>query len=107
MGSVRPMSRAADERPTDWPVQVAGTIESVVGAVRDKTTVPVETVARALVYGVLIAVMGTTAFVLVTIAGVRLLDGVLRIWAVYVIFGGLFCALGALSWAYRRPRKRG
>src|SRR5688500_13107107 len=74
----------------DWTVQVADTIESVVGSVRDKTAVPLETVARALVYGILVSVIGTTALILVTIALVRVLSYVIEVWAAYAIIGGLF-----------------
>ena len=90
----------------DWTTQVADTIDSVVGTVRDKTTVPAETFARALVYGVLIAVMGTAAVLLLTTGVVRLLDNWLSIWAVYLIVGGFFTAAGMFCWAFRRPRKR-
>lgn len=91
------------DAPQDWTVQVADTIESVVGSIRDKTTVPAETVARALVYGILVGVMGATALVLLTVGTVRLLDNWLRIWAVYAILGGLFTLLGLFLWRKRRP----
>ena len=47
----------ADEQPggdpgSDWTVEVADRIESVVGAVRDRTTVPITKVARVVVFGV-------------------------------------------------------
>lgn len=87
----------------DWTVQVADTIESVVGSVRNKTAVPLETIARALVYGIILATMGVTALVLVTILAVRLLDYVLPVWAAYAIIGGLFTLLGLFLWRKRRP----
>ncbi|HEX7166505.1 MAG TPA: hypothetical protein VF230_05955 [Acidimicrobiales bacterium] len=92
--------------PGDWTTQVADTIESVVGSIRDKTTVPIETVARGLVYGILVLVMGSAAFALLTIALVRLLDNVFRIWAVYAILGGVFTVVGLFLWWLRRPRAR-
>ena len=99
-----PATPSADR--ADWTVQVTDTIESVVGAIRDKTTVPAETAARAIVYGILIGVMASASVVLLTIGLVRLLDNWLRIWAVYAILGGVFTALGLLSWWMRRPRAR-
>ena len=86
----------------DWTVQVADTIESVVGSVRDKTAVPLETIARALVYGIVLGTMGVTALVLVTVIAVRLLSLVLEVWAAYAIIGGLFTALGLFLWRKRR-----
>jgi drug/metabolite transporter (DMT)-like permease len=106
MVSPRPDAPAGPSTGTtsaDWTVQVADTIESVVGSVRDKTAVPLETVARALVYGILIAVVGTAALVLSTIILVRLGSYVFRVWAVYLILGILFSGLGLFLWRKRRP----
>ena len=86
----------------DWTVQVADTIESVVGSVRDKTAVPLETVARALVYGIVLGTMGVTALVLTTVILIRVLSLVLEVWAAYAIIGGLFTALGLFLWRKRR-----
>jgi hypothetical protein len=91
----------------DWTVQVADTIESVVGSVRDKTAVPLETVARALVYGIILATMGTAALVLATITAIRLLSYVLEVWAAYGAIGGLFSLLGLFLWRKRRAPSRG
>lgn len=99
-----PVAPGAGSTSPDWTVQFADTIESVVGSVRDKTAVPLETVARALVYGILIAVMGAAALVLVTIAVVRVLSYVLQVWAAYGIVGTVFTLLGLLLWRKRRPR---
>lgn len=81
---------------TDWSVQAADTIERVVGTIRDKTAVPLTTVARALVFGLLAAVMGLTALVFVTIALVRGLDVVLAddVWLAYLVVGGIFTLIG-------------
>ena len=98
-----PLAATNGTTSADWTVQVADTIESVVGSVRDKTAVPLETIARALVYGILMAVMGVTALVLVTIILVRVLSYVLEVWAVYGIVGGLFTVLGLFLWRKRRP----
>ena len=87
----------------DWTVQVADTIESVVGSVRDKTAVPLETVARALVYGIVLGTMAVTALVLGTVILVRVLSLVLEVWAAYAIIGGLFTVLGLFLWRKRRP----
>ena len=95
---------AAASPPTDdWAAQVADTIESVVGAVRDKTTVKLETVARAVVFGILIAVMGLAALVLVTIVLVRLGTYVAPVWAVYAVLGTLFTLVGLFLWSRRQP----
>lgn len=102
-----PLASGAGATSADWTVQVADTIESVVGSVRDKTAVPLETVARALVYGILVAVVGTMALVLTTVMLVRLLSYVLQVWAVYGILGTVFTLVGLLLWRKRRPARGG
>ena len=83
---------------SDWSVQAADTIERVVGTIRDKTSVPLTTVARALVFGLLAAVMGLTTLVFLTIALVRAVNVYLPgdVWAAYSVIGGIFTLLGLL-----------
>lgn len=94
----------------DWPGQVAGRVEEVVGLVRDKTTRPAQTIARAIVFGIFAAVVSISAVVLLTVAGIRLLDSYLpsevfgddHTWAAHMFVGLLFCAAGALLWSKRQ-----
>lgn len=96
------MARRADpEVPvattgTDWTAQAADAIERAVGAVRDKTAVPMVTAARALVYGLLASMVGATVVVLLTIGLVRALDIVVPgpVWSAYLIGGGIFTLAG-------------
>ncbi|HUP85910.1 MAG TPA: hypothetical protein VM143_09610 [Acidimicrobiales bacterium] len=93
---------------SDWTVQVADTIESVVGSVRDKTAIPLETVARALVYGIVLGTMVVTALILVTILLIRVMtievaDRSLPVWGAYLILGAIFTLGGMFLWRKRRP----
>lgn len=95
----------------DWPADVAARIESVVGTVRDKTTIPALRAAEALVYGVLVTVVGAILLILMVIALVRLLDVYLpihpesrRVWVVYAATSAIFMVAGAFAWRRRRPR---
>lgn len=90
----------------DWPTQTADTIERVVDAVRSKTAAPVERVARIVVYGLLAAVAGIAALVLAAIAVIRLLNVVVPggVWAVYLILGLVFTAVGVFLWSKRAPK---
>ena len=87
----------------NWAADLADTVERVVGAVRDKTTKPLVTVARALVYGLLAAIIGIAAVVLLIVMLTRLLQEVLdwieirRSAAVYISYlavGGIFSLAG-------------
>jgi hypothetical protein len=94
----------------DWPADVAARIDSVVGAVREKTTVPVMAVARVVVYGTVVGVLTAAAILLIVIALVRILNVYLwfypearRVWVVDAVASAIFLGLGALAWRRRRP----
>jgi hypothetical protein len=95
----------------EWPDQVADRIESLVGTVRDKTTVPVTTAARGLVFGLVAAILAVAALLLMTIAVVRVLDVYLpfhpvarRVWVVDAAASAIFLGGGAFLWRKRRPK---
>jgi uncharacterized iron-regulated membrane protein len=67
--------------------------------------VPLETIARAVVYGVVIAVVGTAALLLATIASVRVLTAIpgVEVWMIYGALGTILTLAGLLLWRKRRP----
>lgn len=84
---------------SDWTVQAADTIERVVVGIRDKTSVPLTTVARALVYGLLAGMMALLIGVFFAIVALRVLTAYLvrgEVWAAYLILGGIFVVPGTL-----------
>jgi hypothetical protein len=103
---------AAPSAGSDWPTQAADTIERVVGSVRDKTTGPAITVARALVYGTFALLVGTAVAVLLAISAVRALDVYLpdavfgedHTWAAHLIVGAVFSIAGMAAWSQRSSR---
>lgn len=103
----RPMAQSArtggpPATQADWAAQAAATVEHVVGGVRDKTTVPLTTVARAIVFGTLAGIVGVAALVLLAVGGVRLLDAYLPgpvFWA-HLLVGMVFTVVGL--WFLRR-----
>lgn len=99
-----PPAPAAAGSP-DWTTQAADTIESVVGSIRDKTTVPLETVARALVYGIVIATMAIVAMVVLVIIAIRALTYIpgAKVWMVDSGLGLIFSLIGLWLWRKRRP----
>ena len=93
----------------DWPVQAADAIVKGVDTLRDKTTGPVQKAARALVYGLLAAVLGTMVAILLLIGLIRLIDSIVgifmdepRIWVTYLILGAAFTVIGAVVFRRRR-----
>lgn len=93
--------------PDDWPAQATDTIVKVVGTVRDRTTGPAVTVARAVVYGLLAGILGVVALVLVVAALVRLVDVLVpdEVWAAHLIVGVVFTLAGVFLWSKRSPRR--
>ena len=99
-------------RTDDWPAQATDTIVKVVGTASDKVTGPVTTAARAIVYGLFAAILGTVAVVLVSILIVRLANNYLpdsvfgeeHVWAAHLLIGLLFSGFALLLWAKRKPQ---
>jgi hypothetical protein len=109
-----PPTPGSDDR--DWTDSVVDTVESVVLTVKEKTTVPLTTAARAVVYGTLIAVVGIVLLIVVVIALIRLIDvyllvhagrphGQVRLWIAYVGLGILFSLGGFFCWSKRQPKE--
>ena len=102
------VSAANDE--TDWTVQTADTIDRVVTTIRTKTSEPLVGLARWVVFGLLAAVVGTMALVLLAIGAVRALIAYLpfgdnRVWAADLLIGGIFVFTGLLLFRMARPRE--
>jgi hypothetical protein len=87
----------------NWAADLADRIERVVGSVRERTTKPLVTAARGVVFGLLAAILGITAVVLLIIVLTRATQALLDIWfrhemsvyLSYFIIGGIIC-LGGL-----------
>jgi hypothetical protein len=84
--------------PAEWPAQAADTIVDAIGKVRDKTTKPAITAARAVVYGLIAAVVGSVALVLTLVLIVRIWDNYVpgNVWIIYAIFFVVFSGVGLL-----------
>jgi hypothetical protein len=87
----------------NWAADLADTVERMVGTVRDKTTKPLVTVTRAVVYGLLATIVGIAAVVLLIVMLTRALQELLdlveirRSAAVYISYlavGGIFGLAG-------------
>lgn len=92
--------------PPDWHVIATDKIVSTVDTVRVKTSGPAIKISRAVVFGLVGALISLIALIILIIGTVRLLDNVLPmdVWLVYLILGGVFLAGGAFLWS-KRPRR--
>ena len=90
---------------TDWTTQAIDTLQSVIDAIKSKTSNPLIKVVRTVTYGLMAIGMLIAILLLLTIGFVRLLDGYLpgQVWAVYLPLGGIFLAFGLFLWSKKRP----
>jgi hypothetical protein len=95
----------------NWAAELADTVERVVGSVRDKTTRPIVKASRAIVFGLIAAMVGVVVVTLAVIGAMRAVEALLDLWltharAVYVsyfVIGGILCLAGALFMRRRSP----
>lgn len=89
---------------SEWSAQVVDTVDGVVEVVRDKAVRPVQTLGRAIVYGLLAAFFFVTAFTLLAVGSFRALVVYLPedVWAAHLIVGGILTLGGLFLWTKRR-----
>jgi hypothetical protein len=105
----RTTTRSTVPADDDWTVQTADTIDRVVTTIRSKTADPLVGIARWVVFGLLAAIVGVMALILLAIGAVRALVvyvpfGDNRVWAAHLIVGGIFVIAGLLL--FRKARAR-
>lgn len=95
-----------------WAGELSDYVVEGVGWLKARTTVPLMTVLRVLVYGLVVAVALLVAFVLGAIGLARMWDAYVplspegrRVWLGYVVLGGLLFAAGVVLLAWRRTDK--
>ena len=91
----------------DWAADTADRIDHVVAVIRSKTSDRLVGVARLVVYGLLAAVMGTMALILLLIAAIRFLDAYIPrgVWIPYMALGAIFVVAGLFLWSKRTAKK--
>lgn len=91
----------------DWASFATAKVEEVVSLVRDRTVTPVLRAVRFAIFGLLALAIGTLLAVLLSAGAVRILDNYLfhrRVWASYLVIGGIFSGLGLFLSRMRHPR---
>jgi len=91
----------------EWAAKAADAVESALDTVHDKVVRPALLAGRAVVLGVIIAVVGIVVLILLAVAFVRLLDVYAfggRVWASDALIGTVGCVGGFLLWSLRSRR---
>jgi hypothetical protein len=91
---------------SDWTTDAADAIDHAVGLVRDKTVEPVQAATKALVYGLMAALIGLPALVLLVIGLFRVLVNwpwAGEVWGAWLTLGAIFLLAGGFLFARRNP----
>lgn len=100
-------AEAAASAAADLPGRAADAVVHLVDALHDKAVRPAILAARAAVYGLLVAAMGAILLIVGSIALIRLLDVYAfgeRVWASYLLVGGVLTLAGLALWSRRAAR---
>lgn len=97
------MADDATTTSTDWPADATDRFVSLVDTVRTKSTGPLLKALRAVVYGLVAAVVGLVVLFLLIIGTVRLVNAFLPggVWATYLLLGVIFVIAGLFAWSKR------
>jgi len=97
----------------NWASDFTETIIDTVDKVRDRTTKPIVTVARGLVFGLLSTFLGLMALVLLLVGLSRALINLLEwpfdhdsaVWISHIVLGSLLCLAGAIFMVRRQSKE--
>ena len=79
-------------------------VDTVVATVNDKAIRPAIVAARAIVFGVIIAVVAIAVVALLSVGFIRLTTVYLfdhKVWISYLVLGAIFCLGGAFAYTKR------
>ncbi|MGA2529420.1 MAG: phage holin family protein [Acidimicrobiales bacterium] len=91
----------------DWATQLTEKVGQVVELIRDRTVRPVQKFVRAAIFGVLAFFVVVFVLVAFVIGAIRLLNNEVfnqRVWASYLLIGGIFVVCGAFISRMRHSR---
>jgi H+/Cl- antiporter ClcA len=90
----------------EWTDRALDTVDRVVATVNDKALRPAIVASRAIVFGVIVGMVGLVILVLFSVGFIRLLNNYAtdhHVWIAYLALSALFCAAGAFLYSKRGP----
>jgi hypothetical protein len=91
------VANAAAEAAAELPKRAADVVAGIADTIHDRAIRPITLIARAAVYGILIAALLVVVLLCVCIGLLRFLDVYAfghRVWLSYLVIGGVFSAVG-------------
>jgi len=91
----------------DWAAQLTEKVGQVVELIRDRTVRPVQAFVRAAIFAVLAFCVVIFVLVALVVGLIRLLNNEVfdqRVWASYLLVGGIFVVAGAFVSRMRHSR---
>jgi len=91
----------------DWAAQLTDKVGELVELVRDHTVRPVEKLVRTAIFGALAFSVVIFVLIALVIGVIRLLNNEVfdqRVWASYLLMGGIFVVMGTLISRMRHSR---
>jgi len=82
----------------EWTKTVLDTIDSVVEISTEKVVRPAHRAAKFTVYGMVVATLVILILFFLVIAAFKATVIGVGVWGAYLVWGGIFFALGALLW---------
>lgn len=88
------------ETGADWTTNLLDRLDHFIDVVRTNTTDRAVKVARAIVFGLVTAIVGILVAVLAVIMLVRVLNVILPsgVWLPYLVLGAIFLGVGVFTW---------
>ena len=89
----------------DWAAEATDTVVNVVETVKSATTTRVQTVVKAIVYGLFALFIGMLVALWTLVATFRVVDNYLppanSSWSTWLLFGAVFTLFGIVCWVKR------
>ncbi len=90
---------------SDWTTDATDAIDRTIALVRERTVEPAHGVLRAIIFGLLAALVIAPAFIILTAGAFRGLVLIYQgyVFAAWLTLGGIFLAVGWFCWTKRNP----
>jgi hypothetical protein len=97
----------ASSPAAELPKKAADAVQLLVDTIHDKAVRPALLAIRVLVFGLLVAALGTVLVVVGSIAVLRIFDVYVfghQVWLSYIVLGGALTLAGLAMWTRRSAR---